>query len=259
LQLFRAIVLGVLLHISRKAGPTVILFGYIYALHHFVSQGDGKGLPLTTGLYLITAVIALSVMLMGFRTVIEQASQRADAAILPRLDAWCLRRLLKCDMRPMRIRFSSRYLLDGIVTGCLFLLLTAIAFSASLPLALTLVVVLVAITAFTYYFPHDNGSAGSRTFLQQVMRPANFAEQILIFGLLFVLAVQASADANLVQSTIMVFLIARFGGAFKLFARSFRRLLMTHRRARQRWRHDKLVRRGQAEAVAFDFQQQPAE
>jgi hypothetical protein len=259
LLLLRSILVGILLQISQKAGPTVILFAYIYALHHFVTANGAAGLPLSTGLMLTAAVAVASILVMALKTVIGKVSARADAEILPQLDSWCLRRVLKCDMRLMRIRMTSRALLDFLKTSSLFLLLVLVAFNASMVLAITLLFVLAGVTALTVYLPKKMPSEHD-TLLQHAMRPANYAEQLLIIGLLLALAIEASADANLLHSTMLVFVIARFGGALKVFARSIKRLLVSRRLARELKKHDRLAKSQNETLSDVTFEHgQPAE
>ncbi len=242
MRLLNAIFLGILFHVSQKVGPTIVIFGYFYSLHHFASKnGDGM-VPISTALTIIACVAAASLFLLFFKTYITRWSRNADKACYPNFDKWCLKHLIRYDLRSNRIRVTSRAILEVFKTVSLFTLLAIVALIGSKVLAFVVVVIVVSVTLITLVLPEPQPGQ-KETLLTLIAKPDNYAEQLLIFALLFGLAVSPSVSQNLLGDSATVFLIARFAGAIKLMARSINKIMMTQKYNRMRWARDVEVKK----------------
>ena len=224
LKLLAAILFGVLTHVLKKLGPSVIVFVYLYFSQYTQNLHlDKLGTQIPINVALVFAVSVLSVFVLVFRNSVFATGHRLDAACLPLLDQFSLKFLHGYDLKIPRLRAKSVTVLEIGKTVALFAVLVAIACTNSIYLGAIVAIIVLAIFLATNMLPRAdqlNGWPRAKTLFE----PDNYCELILIIGLLVGFLFVLPKGTSLLSGAVILLVVARFSGPLKLLGRRLRHI-----------------------------------
>ncbi len=222
MKLLLAVLFGIITHIVRKLGPSVVLFVLVYASQHMDKQPvivAGIAVPLTV--VLLAAVVTFSIAMVVFKSTALTIGKRLDKDCLPQLDGWVLRKLHRYDLSIKNIRRRAILILEAFKIVALFLALTALGCLHSIALGLAFLLSMLVIAGIAYLMPNPH-FLDRWPKLKSITDSDNYAELIFDFALIIgFLVILPKGDSGL--SGIMILLLgARFSGQLKTLAKTVR-------------------------------------
>ncbi len=212
----KAVVVGTLSYIVRRLGISLILFAYLYALHSSrFAKLTGGSQQTNSQIWLAGLVIVFGVLVILFRSLFTHYSQRLDARALPRIDQLMLLHLNRSDLSVMGLRVKSRAALECAKGMMLMVLLIMLCAAVAPPLAVILSVVVmltIVISAAVGRQPVEHGLTSP--WAKMRTQPDSYIEILMMVGLIlgFLLITQ---KGGLISGTVLILMIARFGGALR--------------------------------------------
>ncbi len=236
LLIIKSLVFGTLSFAVRRLGTSLILFAYLYVAHSkkFSQLENAQGWN-DPHILLAAAVILAGIVLIAFRSAFTHYCQTLDAKALPRVDQFILAHLNRYDLTIMNLRGKSRAVLEASKAVLLMLLLALLCVFAARPLALILLVLIVLTLLLSWLVgrvPQEKANATTLSKLRY--QPENYTEIMLVAGLIigFLLITPTSGVIN---GTVLILMIARFGGALRLIATNIVSLLRWHAKDKLNW------------------------
>ncbi len=229
IKLLWALLGGIFALTVRRLGPTIILFAYIYISHMDSFRSlESNQYVLSPSALLVAFVILLGILSVAFKTTVTTLSSNLDRAAFPWLDKIVLAYVNKFDLTRPRLRSKSRAILEFLKVLLLFFVLCAICASFSLALSLCVALIFMVTALLAVYFgSHQAKSTTSWWMQKSVSNPDNYSEVILISGLIlaFFFVVE---KGGLLDGTILILVIARFGSTLRIAAANLMLLAKWH-------------------------------
>jgi hypothetical protein len=261
-----ALIVGTLTFIVRRLGASLILFGYIYVSHTaWFAKYAAQEMSPSADIRLALVMMALGAIVIAFKSAFTALSRRLDAQALPFVDRFSLLQINRGDLTILTLRNKSKAIMDAAKAALLIVLLIGLCLFVAKPLSIILAVVLALVVSLAVVAGKRGGGQKGwlAAYLQQ---PDNYCETLLVMGLIVAFLVITRQD-GLISGTVLILLIARFAGAFRMLATNLQTLVRQAKadkavwmrrqaaadqaeRNRQRWLRDQEIRAANAIRVA---------
>jgi hypothetical protein len=242
-----------LTYLVRRLGTSIILFAYLYLAHSKRFQDYSKlNMQPSAEIRLAMIVIALGVFIILFRSAFTAYARDMDVRAFPVLDRFVLFKLNRGDLLLPALRQKSRAVLEVGKS----LLVLAVLVCLCLFLAPSLAAILFAITLLVGFIAIRSGAIRSGTegggphawLARMLSQPDNYVDIALNTGLIFGFLV-ITKDGALISGTVLILMIARFSGAFRMLAVNIVNLVRWRKQDQAAWKRqiERQARRAEAE------------